>query len=333
MIYRIAMLVLALSGLAPSQDVGPARPIGDNPAVSTVETLLDYKLGPGDLLDIKVFGVDDLSQTSRINSSGVISLPLLGSIEASGLTVVEVEKKIKSLLADQRLVRDPQVTVFIRDYRSQPIYVLGAVQKPGQYMMTSKLRLVDAITMAGGLDLVKAGDTILVKRPATTARGKDATSDQPNPEDQEIMQISVNSLLEKADPSANIALQSGDIIQVTERKPEAFYVVGDVGRAGAFPYPREKRGQILITQAIALAGGPTKTAKVSRGILVRYAPEGGRQQLAVDFNAILKGEKPDLPVLPNDIIFIPGSAAKTFGYGLSQAVPWAVANGLVFAIP
>jgi polysaccharide biosynthesis/export protein len=284
----------------------------------------DYRLGAGDEVEVKVFGVEDLCHTARVSSSGVISLPLLGQIEVAGRTAAEVSGDITALLTSQRLVRDPQVTVFVKEYRSQPIYVLGAVNKPGQYMITGQLRLIDVISLAGGLDLARAGDTIIVKR--QTGTGSPSESGQ-------LIHVETKSLLEGAGLALNFDLKAGDVVQVAEKKLEQFYVVGEVGRAGAFPFPREDDRPLLLSQAIASAGGPGRTAKVRKGILVRNLENGERQQFAVDFKAILQGKRPDMPVHPNDIIFIPGSTMKTLGFAFASAVPWAVSNGVIFAIP
>lgn len=307
----IVFLCLFAVGL-PGQEVSPAAS-----GVTVVSQRAGpYRLGEGDLLEIKVFGVDELGMTSRIGANGAISMPLVGQVRASGLTREDLEQAIATRLADLKLVKDPQVMIFVKEYRSQPVYVLGAVNKPGQYVITSQLRLIDAISMAGGLDPLRAGNTVTLKR----AGG-------------EASEIELAALLEKAGPNANLVLGAGDIVQVAERKSEVFYVVGEVGRPGVFEFPRQNNGRLLVSQAIASAGGPVRTAKTKRGILVRYGAAGERQQMAVDVNAIIKGRRPDVPVKPNDIIFIPGSTAKTLGYSFAQAIPWAAANGLVYGIP
>jgi polysaccharide export outer membrane protein len=313
---RILSLCLLLAAALPFQ-AAAQPPTSTSPG--------DYRLGAGDVIDVKVFGVDELSQTVRVSASGAVTLPLLGLFEASGLSVRELEEQIKAKLVQQRLVKDPQVTLFVKEYKSQPVYVLGAVNKPGQYMITSQLRLVDAISLSGGFDLAKAGDTITVKHQSASNTAAESASSQ-------TQTISVKQLMEHSDPALNITLQAGDIVQVAERKSEVFYVVGDVGKPGVIEFPRDRSGGLLLSQAVVWAGGPTKTAKTKAGLLVRRGPDGKRQQFAVDFKAIIEGKKPDQAVLPGDVIYIPGSGAKSLRQAFTQAIPWAVSNGLVFAV-
>ena len=333
MLQKLLGYILLAGTSAFGQGTGLDTPEGPAAAVARAGSARDYRLGAGDLLEIKVFGVDALCQTVRVSSEGTVSLPLLGQVEAAGFTRQELEERVASRLSEQRLVRDPQVTVFITEYRSQPVYVLGAVNKPGQYMISGQLRLIDAITIAGGLDPMRFGDTILVKRQVSSDGGPQSVLAPPAGEGANVESIPVKGLLEKADLSQNILLRAGDIVQVQERKSEVFYVVGDVNKPGAFEFPRDQEGVLRVSQAIVWAGGPTRTAKMKKGMLVRYAANTERQQMGVDFQAILRGKKPDLPVRPNDIIYIPGSTAKTLTYALAQAVPWALANAVIFGLP
>lgn len=110
----------------------------------------EYRLGPGDLIEVSVFGVEAFRHTIRVNASGLIKLPLLDPIPASGLTPAELEQRLAALL-DVDMIKNPQVSVFVKEYRSQPIYLLGAVRTPGQYQISLQLRIVDAISLGGGL--------------------------------------------------------------------------------------------------------------------------------------------------------------------------------------
>jgi polysaccharide export outer membrane protein len=278
----------------------------------------DYRIGSGDLIEIKVFGEDRLSQQARISPSGEIAMPFLGNVQASGLTQFELEEKISSLLKG-RLLQNPQVTVFIREYRSQPVFVLGAVKNPGNYQITQRLNLVDALAMAGGLDLARAGEEMIVQRPA-------AESD-PNATP-ELIKVDLKQLLEEGNLALNLPLQGGDIIQVPERTRRFFYVIGEVHRPGVFELPPEQ--DTYVTQALAQAGGPMRTAKTNKGILVRFDDQGGRQEVALNIEDILKGRKSDLTVNPNDVIFVPGSTFKNIGYGLLGVIPSTVSSSIVY---
>src|SRR5262245_35692992 len=145
----------------------------------------DYRLGAGDLIEIRVFGVAQLDQTLRISSSGTIKLPIVDQITAAGLSAAELERKIAERLQGD-VVKNPQVSVFVKEYRSQPVTVLGAVKNPGQFQITLQLRLVDILSMAGGLQ-PEAGDEAMIQRPSV------------NGGDDEIINVDLRELLERGD--------------------------------------------------------------------------------------------------------------------------------------
>jgi polysaccharide biosynthesis/export protein len=259
----------------------------------------EYRLGPGDLIEVAVFGVEEFRHTIRVNASGVVKLPLLEPITASGLTPAELEQQLTEQL-EADVIKNPQVSVFVKEYRSQPIYMLGAVRTPGQYQITLQLRIVDAISLAGGL-AANAGDEAVIQRPS-----RDGS--------EQMISVDLKELFEKGDLQRNVVVQGGDVIHIKERIAETIYVIGDVVRGG--PYIKNPRQEVRLSQVISWAGGPTKTAKLSKGILVRYKDDGQREQLPVDFGQILKGKKEDFFVRANDIIFVPGSRMKDLGQTL-----------------
>lgn len=301
----------------------------------------DYVLGPGDVIEISVFAVEQLNRSVRISSSGSITLPFLGKVDVAGLTGAELELTLTELLIEHELVRDPQVSIYIREYRSQPVYVLGAVRQPGQYTITQQINLIDVIAMAGGLHLDRAADYALFHRRTKENEPSYDPSDDPSEEAagnedpgtlegiSEPVRIDLKDLLERGNIAWNIPVRGGDVIHVPERDIHMFYVIGEVGRPGAYEIMPEQE-QIFVSQALAWAGGPRRTAKSDKGVLVRHDREGGRQELAVNFDAILKGRVTDFPVHADDIIFIPGSNIKTIGYGLLGVVPGTVSSTIVW---
>ena len=143
------------------------------------KTDAEYRLGPGDLIEISVFGVENFRHTLRISASGVIKLPLLDPITAAGLTPAELEQRLTSLLNDD-VIKNPQVSVFVKEYRSQSVYVLGAVRSPGQYQITLQLKIVDVISMAGGLQS-NAVDEAVIQRRSADGRRRDHQSQPEGP--------------------------------------------------------------------------------------------------------------------------------------------------------
>ena len=314
--YRTIVCILILTvcaGLHPLQGAEASA----NSGVPALDTSREYRVGANDLLGIKIFGVEDLDQVVRVSSSGLISVPYLGRVLVAGLTGTEIEEKIQQDLTAKELVRNPQVSVFIQEYNSQPIYVLGAVNQPGQYMMTHALSVIDAITMAGGLDRKQAGKYILVRRGKGLVDPAAPADDSHEPP---VFRIDSKVLLDDGDVSQDIPLRGGDVIQVPVRTPEVFYVIGDVMRPGAFEFPPNTENELFASRAIGWAGGPGKTAKLRDSVVLRYT-DGQRQEIPLDFRAILQDNGPDLTIHPNDIIFIPGSKTKTLGWGLLGILP------------
>lgn len=280
-----------------------------------------YRLGNGDLVEIKVFGEEQFSQTARLGPQGEVTMPFIGNVQLGGLTQLEAEIRLKELLGG-RFLQNPQITVSVQEYNSQPLFILGAVRSPGNYKMVQRLNLIDALIMAGGLDISRAGDHAIIQR---------ALSIQADPSvEPETIDIDLKDLLEKGNLSLNIPLEAGDIIQIPERSRRLFYLIGEVNSPGAKELaPNQK---LFLTQALAQAGGPMKTAKMKKATLIRYDEKAGRQEIAVNLDAIIKGKKPDMFVVPDDIIFIPGSTFKNIGYGMLGLIPGVATHGVTSVV-
>jgi polysaccharide export outer membrane protein len=179
-LFAVAMLALLLSACASSSAVGPA---GTSRAVSTADAMAapdstsaageytgesEYRIGAQDLLDISVFQVPDLNRSVRVNSNGVVSLPLIGQMQAGGRTVQELEADIAEKL-EKGYLQSPQVTVFVKEFTSQRVTVEGAVKKPGIYPLTGRTSLLQTIALAEGVTDLANLDGIVVFR---TIEGK-----------------------------------------------------------------------------------------------------------------------------------------------------------------
>ena len=267
----------------------------------------DYKLGPGDLIEIRVFGVPDFDQTLRISAGGTIKLPIIDPVVAAGLSAAELERKLITVL-DKDVIKNPQVSVFVKEYRSQPVNVIGAVRAPGQFLIQQQLRLADVLSLAGGLQ-PNASDEAMIQR--RTASGED-----------EIIRINLRDLLERGDLTLNAIVHGGDIINIREREEQFVYIVGELNRPSAYLLPPKQ--SVRLSELYAMAGGATRTAKVSDSLLIRYDEAGQRHEIKVNFSDILKGKQEDFLVRGRDIIFVPGSKIKTFTQNLLSGIPGAV---------
>lgn len=145
---------------------GNALPPPDTTTSSgAYEGATDYRIGAQDLLQVSVFGVQDLDKEVRVNSNGQVSLPLIGAVMAGGKTVPEFEAELAKKYADGYL-QNPQVTVFVKEYTSQRITLEGAVSKPGIYPITGRTTLLQSIALAGGVDdkLADLGGIVLMRQ-------------------------------------------------------------------------------------------------------------------------------------------------------------------------
>lgn len=307
----IVAAVLAMPLLADSQE-NLRNPLPTKTLQSAVNGLnglkagQDYVLGAGDIIEVTVIGIPGLEkQEFTLDGEGRISLPYIKQVRLYGLTPHDAQVKIATLF-EVSLLENPQVTVKVKEYRSQFYWVLGAVVKPGRYPMASQVFLIDALTNAGGLT-DKADVQIHIRR------GADAEDPQTSSASEgEQQAINLAELFYNGDPTRNVGIRSGDVITVPERKESLYYVVGDVAKQGS--YPIDKSEKPMLTRAVANAGGILKSAAGGKTLIIRPIPGNAMpMQIKVDVVAVLKGESPDIELQQNDIVYVPGSSSKAFG--------------------
>jgi polysaccharide export outer membrane protein len=271
-----------------------------------------YLLGPEDQIIIRAVDIEEFpDEPTRIEGNGEINLPLVGRIEASGMTLKQLEAEIALRLG--KYLHDPQVTVSIAEFRSQPISVLGAVTRPGVLQVRGPKTLWEVISDVGGFQN-DAGNTIKIVRdldqgaiPLPGAR-VDPTGEF------SIVELDVDSVKSMENPKENILLMPYDVISVSHA--DIVYVVGDVGRAGGFV----TNGSISVLEALSLAGGygPRSAPGKSR-ILRAQEDTDQRAQIPIDLKKLIRGEHEDLRLRPNDILFVPHSTMKDVALGALQA--------------
>lgn len=248
----------------------------------------DYRVGPKDLLEISVFGLDELNKTVRVTEDGKITLPLLGEVEVEGLTKAELEVKLKQLL-EEKWLHDPQVTIFIQEHQSKRVSVLGAVGSPGPYELLGRQTLLQIISQAGGLTQ-EAGNEIIVMRQLP-----DGTSTS--------LKISIDDLILKGDATLNIPLQPDDTVIIPIDRTVYIYVFGQVRSPGALEVRKSNIPTLI--QAIAQAGGFSERASKG-GVLIRRMDEDGEEiEIKVNVRNILKGKRKDIQLKENDTVYVP----------------------------
>lgn len=248
-----------------------------------------YNIGPKDLITISVFDVPDLNITVRISEDGTIVLPLLGRVEAGGLTRFQLENKLAGLL-EEKYLKNAQVTVFIKEYHSKTVSVIGEVAKPGPYELIGKQTLLQVISAAGGLS-ERPSDSIIVIR--TYKNGKSLS-----------LTINLDDLMVKGDPRLNIPLSAGDIVNVPGERFVDVYVFGQVKDPGHIKV--KKNGTATLLKVIAQAGGFGERARKSVVTITRRV-NGKEVKIKVNVKKILKGRIADFIIKSGDIVHVPES--------------------------
>jgi polysaccharide biosynthesis/export protein len=283
----------------------------------------EYILGPGDQISIHVEDLDDISdRPMRIDPNGFIDLPLIGRTEAGGLTIEQLRQQLERKLT--KYVTSPEITINLIENNARFVSVIGSVNSPGVHPLEGPQHLIDAISIAGGIR-ADAGSRIVIMRqarwgplPLTVAKA-DPTGDYST------ATIPLRDLLSGEDPSLNILIDPGDVISVS--RAEVVYILGTVKRAGGFPL--EGKDSISLLQTLSLAQGLDHDAAPNRARILRPAPtgDGHIRDISVDITKILNGKNPDVLLYANDVLYIPGSAAKSTAKRSAEAV-LAVATGL-----
>lgn len=272
----------------------------------------DYKLGSGDLVNIDVFDVPQLSRDVRISETGYIALPLLPvRVLARGLTSMQLEEKIEELLQANGLVTHPEVTVTIKDQRSQPITVIGSVKTPQVIQAVRPMSLLEVLSMCGGI-ADDAGSTLTVTRDtaaeSTRTSGAAAVSASDDLAMPQTFTIGLWDLLNSASSKSNMMLIGGDVVTIP--RGGIFYVVGAVAHPGGFILSSDA-DRMTILKALALAQGATSTAKPDKAVILRRNLDTGKDtEIPVDLKKIMERKTEDAKLEANDILFVPDSAGK-----------------------
>jgi polysaccharide export outer membrane protein len=239
----------------------------------------DYVVGEGDVLKIVVYDHDDLTTTARVSGEGVITFPLIGQVEVKGLTLTRIADKITSLLSDGYVI-NPQVSIFIQEFRSKKAFIMGEVQKPGLYVLPGQTTFMSLLSEAGGLSK-DAGDKAIIKRKAN-----------PSDKNESVITVNLKRLIEKGDTSQDVPIMDGDSVYIT--KAGLFYVTGEVKKPDAYKY----EDGMTVIKAVTMAGGFTDKASKGRVKILRKV--GGKEETLEKLNM-------DEPVMPSDVIVVPES--------------------------
>ncbi len=275
----------------------------------------DYVLGVGDQLSVHVTAMDDLpAGPMLVGPNGLLDFPMIGQVQASGLTIDQFRQQLSQKLS--KYITSPDVTVNLIETQSRPVSVVGEVSNPGLHQMVGVKRLLDVISMSGGLK-PDAGPNVIITRqpqwgklnagPVTldAATGTSSTT------------LPLDTLLALKSSQDNIVMEPGDVVSVP--KAELIYVVGDVKKAGGFEVTTHNTVSLLYAVTLAEGLGPDNSASHAR--IIRPAPngDGTMSEIPVDINKIFAGKTPDVQLHPNDVLFVPNSNFKVGGRRAMEA--------------
>jgi polysaccharide export outer membrane protein len=265
------------------------------------------RIGANDLINVSVYDAPELTRTVRVGPDGHIRLPMLAQrVKAQDLMPQDLEAAIANALREEKIIRDPYVTVTVAEYHSRPISVAGAVKLPVTFQAIGVVSLLEAITRAGGLS-PEAGSEVLITRAAIGPKGTLSSLTQ---------RVNVRALINAADPEANIKLYGGEEIRV----PDAgrIFVVGNVKKPGTFTVQEGLESTVL--KALALSEGLLPYAGKQAYIYRREGTAGGKNEIPIELAKIMDRKAPDVTMLPNDILYIPDRHSRRTGMAALEKV-------------
>jgi len=318
-IVEISVLLVFLSSFCITpQSQSPTAPQETPPRLHAAPS--DYSIGPGDILEVDVTpgfmpkgSEDELVAKFRVMANGDIQIPTVPTpIKAEGLTTAALANRIAHALEEAKQFRDPVVRVFVDEFHSKTVTLLGAIEKPTVYSLEKETRLLDVLATGGGL-APNAGNTITVVHQGQSAGSAKSQT------------IDLAALLKGKDPSLNVEVHNGDVIDVSTAP--IIYVVGAVNKPGGFPVLDPGSG-ITVLQALAMAEGATSLAAKGRCLIVRGSVDSsGRRNIPLNLNNVMEGKNMDLRLQANDILFVPESGVKRTEQRMGEVAVQAI-NGI-----
>lgn len=307
LIAILTIFLCSVSGLMAQQN--SAAPNQDNARESSQSIARGYQIGSGDVLDIRMLNKPQLSRDAvRVDERGTIILPLIGYVRAQCKTERDLAREIAELYLPYQ--NNPQVDVFVKDYQSQSVAVIGAVRTPGRFQMQRPVRLVEMLSFVGG-PTDRAGQTLQIIHNEAAAMNCDesktptASLTTTAPADNVVIYQLRDTM--SGNYAANPFVRPGDIITILDA--DQVYIVGNVLRPMALPLTES----LTVSRAIAMAGGLMPDTKADKVRIVRQLPGAtGKQEILVDLKAIDKRNAEDVALRANDIVDVPVSGSKRF---------------------
>jgi polysaccharide export outer membrane protein len=323
----LVLLFQADSGAASSNPVPGSDSVAVAPGPSATSAPSTYTLGPGDQIVVRASHVEEITDKPiPIDSRGSIDLPMIGRILAAGLTTEQLKAAIQ--LGLKKYLVDPDVSVYLFEMRSQPISVLGSVQKPGVHQLQVEKTLYEVLSLAGGLQ-ENSGNVVKITRQLRWGRiplanAKDDPSGQFS-----VASVNVKDIMSASNPAENIVIKPEDVVAVP--KADIIYAIGAVKKPGG--YALGVNQSLSVLQILSLAEGLDRVAATSDAKIMRLvAGTSNRTDIPVDLKKILAGKGSDVPLQADDILFVPNSTGKSVGYRTLEALAQ-TASMAIYRVP
>ena len=293
----------------PPKESPPQQAGAEEAARTAAAGARDVMIGPEDVVSIYALDAEELSRTWRVNATGELNLPLIGKVQAAGLTVEQFERALTERM--RSVIRFPQVFVSVTEIRSQPVTVVGAVGKTGALQLAGRRTLLQVLLEAGGP--VDPGPNLTVTRrreygPIPLPGSRPAADGNYS-----VVELDVEKVMEGRSDASNLVMRPFDLVTVSPkpRFQKLVHIIGEVNRPGAIELVQQP--SVTVMQALAAAGGATRTASLRRGMIMHVNPEGVRTEIAmVDLKKITEGKVKDLELVPGDIVVVPSSQWRQY---------------------
>lgn len=311
----------------PANKDGPAQTKIEDRAPGSATIDMRYRIGPGDVLDVRVLRAPELSRDGvRVDQRGMIRMPMWNEdILAACKTEAELAGNIALLYLKYK--RDPHVDVFVKEFQSRPVAVTGAVRGPAQFKLQRPVRLLELLSFAGGTS-ENAGQTVQVVHAGGALSCEQSSG--PVFADSDVASFVTYKLSDTLHgvPDANPLILPGDLVSVPSA--DEVYVVGNVLRPLAIPI----KEPITVSRAVAIAGGTAPSTKRDKVRIIRQVPGGTKkQEIYVNLGAIEKNKADDVLLVANDVVDVPSSGAKTILRSLIGTIAPAISQLPVRVIP
>jgi polysaccharide export outer membrane protein len=270
-------------------------------------------IAPGDLLHIQVADTPEMDEDARVTDRGMVPIVGIGDVMVAGLTPGDAAAAVHERLIDTHYLNHPQVSIMVEEFATQQVSVIGEVKTNGSYPIATPRPILAVLALAGGLTQ-EANRHILIER----------QGDQQHPLEYYVSNNGTQAIEQQ------VMVNPGDTVMVP--RAGIVYILGDVNRPGGYVMSNNE-SQLTLLQGLALAGGVTRAARQGHAHLIRKKPGGGFTDTELSVGDIQKGKRPDLPLLPGDVLYLPFSFARNLATTGASSIAASTAGAAVYAIP